>query len=483
MRSREFHKADYYGPSPAARPVLKRSLGLWMATALVIGNMIGSGVFLLPSSLAAEAGPVSIFALILTGVGAMMLALVFANLGRAFPRTGGPYAYSRRAFGDFVGFQTAWGYWIAVWAGNAAIAVAFVSYASVFWGSLATNHLLAAGVGIGTIWLLTWVNILGVREGGITQLVTAVLKFVPLLAIGVIGIFFVKADNFTPLSPNGSIWAGMSTAAALTLWAFIGLESATVPAEEVKDPERNIPRATIYGTLGTTILYLLAIVAVMGIVPIGRLAVSNSPFALAASEMFGGAWGKVVAAIAMISAFGCLNGWILLQGRVPLAAARDGLFPKAFGRVDEKRHTPVFGLVVSSLLVSGLMMMNYTEGLVSQFTFFLLLATLTTLVPYAYSAAAEIHMFFSDRELFSGRKLGRDVAVASLAFAYSVWAIYGAGFEVIAKGFMLMMFGIPVYLYLKWREQKRPSRPVAPPMEELRIDVPEAWIREKAPIG
>lgn len=450
------------------RPKLKRSLGLWMATALVVGNMVGSGVFLLPSSLAAEAGPISIVALVLTGIGAMLLALVFANLGKAYPRTGGPYAYSRRAFGDFIGFQTAWGYWVAVWAGNAAIAIAFVSYGGVFWGELETNKLLAAGVGIGTIWLLTWVNILGARQSGITQVVTTILKFVPLMAIGIIGLFYVEGGNFTPWTPNGGAWDGITSAAALTLWAFIGLESATVPAEEVKDPERNLPRATIYGTLITTAMYVLAIVAIMGIIPMERLAESGSPFALAASEIFGGGWGKVVAAIAMISTFGCLNGWILLQGRVPLAAAQDGLFPKKFAEVDPVRRTPVFGLIVSSLLVSGLMLMNYTDALVDQFTFFLLLATLTTLVPYAYSAAAEVQMFFQDRALFSGRKLVRDAVIAGFAFAYSVWAIWGAGYEIIAKGFLLLMAGIPVYVYLKWRKSEE-----LPPIPTAVFEPPE----------
>src|SRR5918911_3433639 len=151
---------------PAANRKLKRSIGLWMATALVVGNMIGSGVFLLPASLAAEAGPVSMLGWAFTGAGAILLALVFANLARALPRTGGPYAYAKRAFGDFIGFQTAWGYWIAVWAGNAAIAVAFVGYFAVFWGDLGTNELLAAVVGIAVIWFLTAVNVAGTRASG-----------------------------------------------------------------------------------------------------------------------------------------------------------------------------------------------------------------------------------------------------------------------------------------------------------------------------
>lgn len=439
---------------PAARPKLKRSMGLWMATALVVGNMVGSGVFLLPSSLAATAGPMSILAWIFTGAGAMLLALVFANLGRAFPRTGGPYAYARRAFGDFIGFQTAWGYWIAVWAGNAAIAVAFVGYLAVFWPALGDHNLLAALVGIAAIWLLTLANILGAREGGAVQVATTVLKFVPLAIIGIIGLFFIKGGNYTPFAPHGHSLSLFSTTAALTLWAFIGLESATVPAEEVRDPEKTIPRATMLGTGLTAMLYLLATVAIMGVLPTGELANSTSPFADAAGSIFGGGWGKVVAAIAMVSSFGALNGWILLQGRVPLAAAEDGLFPKRFANVHGKRRTPVFGLVVSSILVTVLMLMNYTKGLVDQFNFIILLATLTTLVPYAYSAAAQVYLAIKEPDQFRGRRFARDSVIALLAFAYSVWAIAGSGQEIIAKGFVLLMAGIPVYLFLVWRRDK-----------------------------
>ena len=182
-------------------PKLKRSMGLWMATALVVGNMIGSGVFLLPASLADTAGPVSMLGWVFTGAGAILLALVFASLGRALPRTGGPYAYAKRAFGDFIGFWTAWGYWIAAWAGNAAIAVAFVGYLAVFWPEVGTENLLGALVGIGVIWLVTAINILGVRETGRVQVVTTVLKFVPLAVIGIVGLFFIDGGNYEPFSP------------------------------------------------------------------------------------------------------------------------------------------------------------------------------------------------------------------------------------------------------------------------------------------
>jgi basic amino acid/polyamine antiporter, APA family len=443
--------------SESRRPKLKRSMGLWMATALVVGNMIGSGVFLLPATLAGTAGPVSILAWVFTGAGAILLALVFAGLGRSLPRTGGPYAYARRAFGDFIGFQTAWGYWIAVWAGNAAIAVAFVAYATVFWPELGDSNLLAALVGIGLIWLLTLTNALGTRESGIVQLVTTVLKFVPLLVIGLIGLFFIDGGNYEPFAPEGT-WTAISAAAPLTLWAFIGLESATVPAEEVRDPERTIPRATILGTVITTVLYIVATIAIMGIIPTAQLAGSTSPFADAAGQIFGGGWDKVIAAVAMISTFGALNGWILLQGRVPLAAAEDGLFPAPFARVHGKRRTPVFGLVVSSVLVTALMLLNYTKGLVDAFTFVILLATLTTLVPYAYSAAAQAYLYVTERERFQPRHFLRDIVIAALAFAYSVWAITGSGQEIIAKGFVLLLAGIPIYIGMRWWQQRDAGR-------------------------
>jgi len=452
---------------PTTRPKLKREIGIWIAIALVVGNMIGSGVFLLPAALASE-GSVSIFGWIFTGIGAVMLALVFANLGKAFPRTGGPYAYARRAFGDFVGFQTAWGYWIAIWAGNAAIAVAFVGYLAVFWPAVGTNGILASAVGIAAIWFLTFTNILGVRQGGQIQLITTVLKFIPLLVIGLVGIFFIKGSNFTPFAPQG-VFPGITAAAALTLWAFIGLESATVPAEEVKDPERTIPRATIIGTLLATAVYILATVAIMGIVPNAELAKSASPFADAATTIFGGWAGKGIALVAMISAFGCLNGWILLQGRVPLAAAEDGLFPKQFAKVHGTRKTPVFGLVISSLLVTGLMVMNYTQSLVQQFTFVILLATLTTLVPYAYSAAAEVYMFFTDRQLFSIKNFTVHTSIAVVAFAYSIWAIAGAGNDVIAKGFILLTLGIPIYVFLKWRQSPSAVKAMQPALAKSEV--------------
>ncbi len=433
----------------------RRGLGLWMATALVIGNMIGSGIFLLPSSLA-KYGGISIVGWLFTAAGAVLLALVFARLGRAFPKVGGPYAYARRAFGDFVGFLTAWGYWIAVWVGNAAIAVAFVAYLGYFWRDLQTNRILAAGIALAAIWLLTFVNAIGVRQAGFMQAVTTVIKLVPLLALALVGVFFIHPHNFTPFNAGGgSAYGAVTAVAALTLWSFIGVESATVPAGDVERPQRTIPRATMIGTLVTALVYILGTVAVMGILPATRLSESTAPFADAAKVAFGGWAGPVIAFAATVSAFGALNGWILLQGQVPLAAARDDLFPKVFARTS--RHgVPVAGLVISSVLVTGLTLMNFNASLVDQFTFVILLATLTTLVPYVFSAAAQLMLLITDRARFEGRRLAGHATVAALALAYTIWTVAGSGYEVVYKGFLLLLLGIPVYLWMKYRAARRP---------------------------
>jgi APA family basic amino acid/polyamine antiporter len=234
-----------------------------------------------------------------------------------------------------------------------------------------------------------------------------------------------------------------------------------VPAEEVKDPEKTIPRATILGTLATTILYLVALVAIVGVLSQAVLAESSAPFADAADAMWGGtllglSWGKWIALIAMAATLGALNGWIMLTARVSLAAADDGLFPGWFARVHGERRTPVIGLLVSSTLVSALVLYNWNASFADRFTDVVLLATWMTLIAYAYAAAAEVVLFVRDRGLFTWAKLARDTLIAGLAFAYSLWAIWGSGEEWLAKGFMLLLFGIPVFVWMKWRTKREP---------------------------
>lgn len=423
-------------------------LGLLMCTALVVGNMIGSGVFLLPASLAPYGG-ISIIGWLITAAGAMLLALVFARLSRLVPKAGGPYAYTRHGFGDFAAFLVAWGYWISIWAGNAAISVAFTGYLGVFLPGLTRSALLSAGTALAAIWFLTWINTRGVRNAGIVQVVTTALKLVPLVAVGTLGLLYLRVENFMPFNQSGgSGFSAITATATLTLWAFLGLESATIPSGEVKDPAKTIPRATIVGTLLTAILYILGTVAVMGVIPAATLAGSTAPFADAARLMWGEWAAYVVAAGAAISCFGALNGWILLQGQLPLAAEVDGLFPRLFGRLG-MNGTPAAGLVVSSFLITILVGMNFTRGLVELYTFIILLATLTTLIPYVFSTAAELLIYVRERERFEGRRMWGATSIAILALAYSLWAIIGIGREALIWGAVLLLCGVPVFLLVR----------------------------------
>jgi APA family basic amino acid/polyamine antiporter len=368
---------------------------------------------------------------------------------------GGPYAYTRRGLGEKSAFLVAWGYWISIWSGNAAISVGFVGYMASFFPALAQTPALGAAAALAAIWLLTGVNSLGVREAGMVQLVTTVLKIFPLVAIGTLGLLYLNPDHFTPFNLKGaegvSSFNALTATATLTLWAFLGLESATVPADSVRDARRTIPRATILGTLVAAAIYILATVGVMGILPAGELAGSTAPFADAGRAVWGSWAGSLIAAGAAISAFGALNGWILLQGQLPMAAARDGLFPAVFGKMS-KRGTPTVGLVISSILITGLMALNYTATLVEQFTFIILLATLSTLIPYVFASVAELVIFVRERESFSGERLGGATIIAVLALLYSLWAIAGSGRETVFWGFLLLLAGLPVYW---WQVSRR----------------------------
>lgn len=434
----------------------RKGLGLWMLTALVAGNMIGSGIFLLPASLASY-GSISLLAWIFTSGGALLLALVFARLATAMPRIGGPYAYCREAFGDFVGFQMAYNYWIALCVGNAAIAVAFSGYLSFFWKDLATNHVLTFMVTVGLVWLLTIINIVGVRRAGFVQLITTVLKLMPLVLVGTLGLLFIEPHNLSHFNISGkSDFSAMTGAAALTLWSFVGLESATVPADDVENPKKNIPIATVLGVLIAAGVYILSTLAVMGTIPAAQLAHSSAPFADAANIMFGTHGSILIALGAIISCLGALNGWTLLQGQIPLAAARDGLFPASFAKVS-RFGTPVLGLIVSSTFITLLLLLTINQTLVKQFTFIILLATLASLIPYLFTAMSELVLYTRKHEQFNRKRFAYSSLISILAGAYALWAIIGSGQETVYYGCLLLFSSVPVYALMKWYGAKSTS--------------------------
>jgi basic amino acid/polyamine antiporter, APA family len=434
-------------------PGQKNKLGLWTSTSLVVGNMIGAGVFMMPAALAAYGG-ISLLGWVFSAIGAFLLAKVFSNLSKMMPQVdGGPYAYSRRGLGDFAGFLVAWGYWISLWCTNAAIAVSLVSALSTFFPALATNALLAVFTGLGAIWLLTWINTLGIVTSGKLQLVTTILKIIPLLLVAGGGLFFFRAANFLPFNASGvSDWAAISATATFTFFAFQGLECATIPSGSVANPEKTVPRATMLGIGITTIIYILSTVSLMGMIPGKDLQHSVTPFTDAAVMIWGSNARYWISAGVAIAAFGALNGWILVQGQIPRAIAKDHLFPHLFSK-ENKKGVPARGMVIGSILVSLLMSMNYTRGLVEQFKFLILLSTLTVLVPYLFSAASYLIIRLENKYWMPGNGWAGSMVLASLAFLFSLWAIAGSGQEIVYWGFILLMLGVPFYVVTIWKKK------------------------------
>jgi APA family basic amino acid/polyamine antiporter len=408
-----------------------------------MGNMIGSGVFLLPSSLAAYRG-LSVLGWVISAAGSVCLALVFARLAAFRPASGGPYAYTRQAYGDLAGFLVAWGYWISIWTANAALAVAFVGYLDPFIPSVVRNPISAASLAVGTIWLLTAVNCRGALVAGRVQFVTTTLKILPLLLIGIAGTMAFEPSHFSLAGVEGGIGKGVMATVTLTLFAFVGLECATVPAGSTADARRTIPRATVIGTLLAAALYLISTVGVMSLMDPATLTKSTAPFADAARVLAGDGAAALVAIGASISCFGALNGWVLIGGQVPLAVAQDGLFPSAFARLSS-RGTPVFAMIVGAVLSTVLVAMNFSRGLVELFTFILLLATLSTLVPYTFCSLAGVILHRRERTM--SWSTGASI-VSGLAFIFALFAIGGAGPDVVFWGFLLLLAGLPVYAYL-----------------------------------
>src|SRR5690349_12902248 len=300
-------------PAPGRAEQKARALGLTSATGLVVGSIVGTGVFAMPAVLAG-AGTSSILVLGVIAVGAMLLAVLFGQLTRRIPKSdGGLYAYARHEFGDFAGYLTGWCYWIQAWAGNAAIVSAWVFYVDALFG-IKPSGIGNWGIALIGLWAPAVVNLAGVRQMAWFQNLTVVLKFLPLLFVGVVGWFFVSKANFGPFNASGgSLYSAIGIAAGVALFSFIGVEVAAMTAKRVSDPGKNVGRASLLGTGASAILYLLVSAAVMGLVAHHTLVHSTAPFVNAFDTMFTVSWaGKLMAGVAVVSGIGALNGWTLV---------------------------------------------------------------------------------------------------------------------------------------------------------------------------
>jgi basic amino acid/polyamine antiporter, APA family len=452
------------------------TLGLTSATGLVVGSIVGTGVFTMPAVIAG-AGTMGIAVLGVIAIGAMLLAVLFGQLTKRIPNSdGGLYAYSRHEFGDFAGYLVGWCYWIQAWAGNAAIVSSWVFYVDALF-KINPSGMGNWGIALIGLWVPAVVNLVGVRQMAWFQNVTVVLKFLPLLFVGVVGWFFASRINFGPFNASGgSLYSGIGIAAGVALFSFIGVEAAAITAKRVRDPRRNVARSSMLGTAASAILYVLVTAAVMGLVAHHTLVGTGSPFVNAFQTMFPGTpWaGQFIAALAVVSGIGALNGWTLIVTETSRAVAQDDLFPRPFSWAD-RNGTAWFGIVVGTVLPSVLMLWAYTTktGL-TVFTYLVDLTVVTVAIPYFMSALAQLTFLVSRRRRVQGWQLARDFSVAGASVLFSMWVTFASGYQAVYQALVVLLTGVILYAFLNARRQRlgaapepqdfpdiEPSRPVS----------------------
>lgn len=390
-------------------------LGFWRSWALVVGTIIGAGIFTLPAILAPY-GSTSFIGWGIVSIGAISIALSLSFLASRIPRLGGPYAYVYDAFGYLPAVLVAWGYWITLLVSIAAIATAFSGYAGVFFPILAENSIVSSIVSIIVVWIFTMINIKGIKEASIVQVISVILKIVPLAIIGIGGILIGDIASVPASNPNNEpIPIMISGITMLILWSYIGIEVATIPSDDVDNPTQTIPRALMWGVLATTLIYMTSVAGVMALISPAQLQHSTSPFADAAVVMFGEIGSLIVGFGALISIGGALNSNILIAGKIPMAAAQDYLFP-SFLKNKNLDDTPVLALMFSAFLVSLIIIFNIDNGLIKTFQTLILFSSFTILIIYLLTTLASIKMQLLD--YLNGQKTSAWMFLISILAAF-----------------------------------------------------------------
>ena len=422
-----------------------RVIGFWRGWSIAVGCAIGSGIFMMPTMLAPY-GLLGFGGWLVAGTGSILVALTMARLVKRIPKTGGPYVYVNEGLGDFSGFIIAWTYWVACVSAIAGISIAFVGYLGFFLPQIASSQIYALLASLMLIWIIVFLNIRSLENSSKFQLISTLLKLVPLMLIVLLGASNFDTSNLPELNPtNLHPISLIATVTTLVMWSFIGIETATVPADNVINPQETIPKVLIASVITILILYILVSVAIAALVPASELLNSSAPFALAASKILGVTGGAIISIGALISTLGSLNANTLTAGNLSLAAARDGLLPSKFV-ILTKNGTPIFSYLLTGVFVSILLMLNYTKGMVNAFVFMAMLSTLSTLIAYAFCAIAEFKFAKADAK---NTQRNNALLLSCVTFLYAFFAIWGAGIEMIIYSLILILIGTPIYLLKK----------------------------------
>jgi len=435
---------------------LHKDLGLISLVSIGVGGIIGSGIFILPANMAAIAGPGLILAILLSGVITTFLALAYAELGAAFPITGGPFSLPRLALGDLGGFVMGWGYFLYLFVGTAAIIDIFIVYLGFYIPGLsvgATLTPLGIVVALIAIWVFTIVNVFGAKWGGVYSVITTIGKLIPLLLLCIVGLIVIDCGNFIPFMPFG--WTGVTLAATLFFWSYTGFESIVVPSEEVKNPARNIPLAMILTMVITMAVYILVATAFLGMIDweglgitpfswekIGCIGSPLAQVALSSSTLKVGWLASIITVGAIIATGGASGTWVLIQGRMPYAMAKQGLFWERAGTIN-KYGTPAFSLVFTSILTSLIVI------LIPHFVSVSLIASITVIVPYSAAALSLPILRKTKKNVPRPFKLPCPRVATLVGFVFSSWLIYWASWPWTLIGTLLVFVGFPLFLLVR----------------------------------
>jgi APA family basic amino acid/polyamine antiporter len=424
-------------------------IGFWTCTALVVGNVIGMGIFLLPSSLA----PYGFNALIGWGItlfGCLTLARVFAHLSAALPGADGPYGYVRETLGELPAYMSMWAYWVSLWLTNAALATGVVGYVTVVMPEL--GIIPPVWFALVLVWLFTVINLFGARAGGVVQIVTTTLKLLPMLAIAVLGgwVLLNSPQSYVAHPPTTPMtFAGVMAASTIALFAMLGIESASIPASRVDNPGRTIPRATMAGAVLVALIYVVVSTVPLLLLPQNVLANASAPFALLMDTFGRPGFGRWLALFVVISGLGALNGWTLLAGQLTRTMADNGVLPLLVAR-GNRHGAPVVALLITGVLASVMVWMSYSSSLVAAFTFLTRVVTAANLPLYLCCSLALAVLWRRGTPGCSGRSV---LLVASVGAAYVVFAFVGIGGEPFVYALGLIAAGLPLYAFMRlWRK-------------------------------
>jgi APA family basic amino acid/polyamine antiporter len=417
----------------------QQKMGFWAVFALVTGSQIGSGVFMLPAALAPY-GLYSLAGWAISGLGAIALALVFGWLCAQFPQTGGPHVYVKHAFGSVAAFFTGWTYWVISWVSTTAVIVACIGYLTPLIGQHSVYVYLALEIAL--LLAVTALNVRGVTAAGRAEFFLTLLKFIPLIVVPFIALFYFDSSNFVVAANVDALPFSriLGSVTLLTLWGFIGLESATTPAGSVENPSKTIPQAIVWGTLCVALLYIFNCLGIMGLIPGPELALSKAPYVDAAQHMFGGNWHLLLSAAACLVCVGTLNAWILTSGQIALGLAQDSLMPRFFG-TKNSNDAPVWALIISSLGILPLLFLTASESIAQQIAALVDISVIAFLFVYIVCCCSLLKVLAVQRV----RARGYQALVTIIALAFCVWIIYETPLQVLGIASLFVASGVPMY--------------------------------------